>query len=71
MTPRFLREEATRFRGMAVTVDREASKLRLLMMAEDFESRPMAADQLTEPNLGEAIKNTTNRRIVRESNEAG
>ena len=37
MTPQFLREEAIRFRGMAVTVDREASKLRLLTMANDYE----------------------------------
>ena len=37
LTPQFLREEAIRFRGMAVTVDREASKLRLLTMANDYE----------------------------------
>jgi hypothetical protein len=71
MTPQFLREEAIRFRGMAVTVDREASKLRLLTMAKDFESRAKAADDLTEPNLGEAIKGNTSRRIVKELNEAG
>ena len=71
MTPQFLREEAIRFRGMAVTVDREASKLRLLTMANDYESRAKAADALTEPNLGEAIKANTGRRIVKEQNEAG
>lgn len=71
MTPQFLREEAIRFRGMAVTVDREASKLRLLTMANDYKSRAKAADALTEPNLGEAIKANTGRRIVKEQSEAG
>ena len=71
MTPQFLREEAIRFRGMAVTVDREASKLRLLTMENDYESRAKAADALTEPNLGEAIKANTGRRIVKEQSEAG
>ena len=71
MTPQFLREEAIRFRGMAVTVDREASKLRLLTMANDYEFRAKAADALTEPNLGEAIKANTGRRIVKEQSEAG
>jgi hypothetical protein len=71
MTPQFLREEAIRFRGMAVTVDREASKLRLLTMANDYESRAKAADELTEPNLGGAIKANTGRRIVKEQSEAG
>lgn len=36
MTPKFLREEAARFRGMAETVDRDASRLRLLAMAADY-----------------------------------
>ena len=71
MTPQFLREEAMRFRGMAVTVDREASKLRLLTMANDYESRAKVADELTEPNLGEVIKGNTGGRIVKELNEAG
>jgi hypothetical protein len=43
MTPQFLREEASRFRGMAETVEREASKLRLLKMASDYEARANAA----------------------------
>ena len=44
MTPRFLREEAARFRGMAEEHTREASKLRLLAMAADYEARATAAD---------------------------
>jgi hypothetical protein len=56
MTPQFLREEAARFRGMAETVDRQASKLRLLAMADDFEYRAKAAAELPEPKLAEAIK---------------
>ena len=46
MTPKFLREEAARFRGMADEHTREASKLRLLTMAADYESRATAADGL-------------------------
>jgi hypothetical protein len=52
MTPQFLREEAARFRDMAGTAEREASKQRLLAMATDFEARAKAADELTEPNSG-------------------
>jgi F420-dependent methylenetetrahydromethanopterin dehydrogenase len=43
MTPRLLREEAARFRAMAETTEREASKQRLLGMAADFEARAAAA----------------------------
>jgi hypothetical protein len=47
MTPQFLRAEAARFREMAETVaDREASKQRLLRMAQDYEARAKAADAL-------------------------
>ncbi len=49
MTPQFLREEASRFRGMAETVEREASRLRLLKMADDYEQRAKAADELAPP----------------------
>ncbi len=45
MTPKFLREEAARFRDMAEVADREASKLRYLTMATDFEARAEAAGQ--------------------------
>jgi hypothetical protein len=45
MTPKFLRAEAARFREMAEGVtDREASRQRLLNMANDYESRAKAAD---------------------------
>lgn len=50
MTPKFLREEAARFRGMAATADLEASKVRLLAMAVDFETRATAADELVGPD---------------------
>jgi hypothetical protein len=43
MTPRLLREEAARFREMAESTEREASKQRLLGMAADFEARAAAA----------------------------
>ena len=39
MTPQFLRHEAARFRGMAEDADREATKVRLLAMAADYEAR--------------------------------
>ena len=42
MDVRFLRDEAARFRGMAAETDRDATRLRLLAMAADYESR--AAD---------------------------
>ena len=48
MDPKFLRDEAARFRGMAETQDREASKLRLLRMAADYEGKAEAVDGLTE-----------------------
>jgi hypothetical protein len=56
MTPKFLREEASRFRSMAETAEREASKQRFLMMAADFEARANTADGSTEPEVGDAVK---------------
>jgi len=50
MTPQFLRHEAARFRGMAEDADREATKVRLLAMAADYEARAGIDDELTEPN---------------------
>ena len=53
MTPQFLRAEAARFREMAEAVtDREASRQRLLAMANDYEARATAADggRSTEPS---------------------
>ena len=56
MHPNFLREEAARFRGMAETVDREGSKLRLVKMAADYLSKADAKDaELTEAKSAEAI----------------
>jgi hypothetical protein len=46
MTPQFLRAEAARFREMAEVADREASRQRLLRMADDYENRAQAADAL-------------------------
>ena len=43
MDVRFLRDEAARFRGMAEDADREASRIRFLAMAEDYDARAKAA----------------------------
>jgi hypothetical protein len=51
MTPKFLREEAARFRGMAGTADLEASKVRWLALANDFDSRATSANELIAPKL--------------------
>jgi hypothetical protein len=70
MTPKFLREEAARFRGMAGKADREASKLRLLAMVIDFESRATAADELSGPKPDEAIRVKVGKKIANEMNKA-
>jgi len=70
MTPKFLRQEAARFRDMADTADREASKLRLLSMAADYVARAKAADELTKPNMGEAVKSSTDGEIAKDADEA-
>ena len=70
MTPKFLRAEAARFRGMADTAEREASRLRLLKMAADYESQAKAAEGLPEPDVGEAAKLKPARKIAREPSEA-
>jgi hypothetical protein len=54
MTPQFLRHEAARFRGMAEDADREATKVRLLAMAADYEARAGIDSDLIEPNSCEA-----------------
>jgi hypothetical protein len=41
---------------MAETTDREASKVRLLAMAADYEARAKVAHELVEPPLGDEIK---------------
>ena len=62
MNARFLRDEAARFRGMAEDADREATKLRLLAMAADYEARAGVATELTNPDpdpdeaSGEAVE---------------
>jgi hypothetical protein len=56
MTPQFLRHEAARFRGMAADADREATKLRLLAMAADYEARAGIDNEVTEPASGEAAE---------------
>lgn len=69
MTPKFLREEAARFRGMADTADREASKARFLTMATDYEARAKAADELMEPNLGDGINVKSGKSTAKEPRE--
>jgi hypothetical protein len=54
MNARFLRDEAARFRVMAEDADREATRVRFLAMAADYEARSGVAKELTEPDLGEA-----------------
>jgi hypothetical protein len=66
MTPKFLREEAARFRSMAETIDREASKVRYLAMATDFEARAKAADELIAPILAEAPNVNPGKRAAKE-----
>jgi hypothetical protein len=71
MTPKFLREEAARFRGMAATADLEASKVRLLAMAVDFETRATGADELVGPKPDDGIKDRPNKKVSRGPSEAG
>jgi hypothetical protein len=59
MNARFLRDEAARFRGMAEDADREATKMRLLAMAADYEARAGMANELIAPSSGEADKAMT------------
>ena len=66
MDPKFLRDEAARFRGMAETHDREASKQRYLAMAADYESKAEAADELTWADSAEP----TRRRSVQKISKA-
>jgi hypothetical protein len=70
MTPQFLRSEAARFRRMADTADREATKVRLLTMATDYDARAGIDAELIEPTLGGAIKLSTARKVAKELQEA-
>lgn len=56
MNARFLRDEAARFRGMADDAGRDATKLRLLAMAADYEARADIADELTNAHAGEPVE---------------
>ena len=56
MTPRFLREEAARCRGMASEADRVATKDRFLAMAVDYDARAKVASEADESKSGEANK---------------
>ena len=49
MTPQFLRSEAARFRDMAESTDRDASRQRLLAMAVDYEAQAEQAEKLQPP----------------------
>ena len=64
MTPQFLRDEASRFRGMAETVEREASKQRLLAMAVDYEARAKAGDEVIERDPSEPVKPKVGRKAA-------
>ena len=49
MTPQFLRSEAARFRDMAESTDREASRQRLLAMAVAYEAHAEQTEKLHPP----------------------
>jgi hypothetical protein len=70
MEPKFLREEAARFRGMAESQDREASKLRLLKMAADYEAKAEAADELTEQSSAKATGARVTKKTPTQESEA-
>jgi hypothetical protein len=59
MNHRFLSDEAARFRAMATDAEREATKVRLLAMAADYESRARIAGDSTESNPTEIIEMVT------------
>jgi hypothetical protein len=70
MHSRFLREEAARFRGMAETQDREASKVRLLKMAADYEAQADAKDgELAAEKSAEGIGAKVRKKIAKEPGE--
>ena len=56
MSPKFLRDEAARFRGMASDADRPETKLRLLAMAADYEVRAAIDNEVTAPKSHTADK---------------
>ena len=56
MTPQFLRSEAERFRDMAESTDREASRQRLLAMGVDYETQAEQAQKLQPPEPTQAAE---------------
>jgi hypothetical protein len=70
MDAKFLRDEAARFRGMAETQDRAASKQRFLAMAADYGSRAEAADELTKVNSAEATGPRAVKKLAKGNDEA-
>lgn len=70
MDPKFLRDEAARFRGMAESQEREASKQRFLAMAADYESQAEAADGLTKASSAEVASAKVIKKIDNENEEA-
>jgi hypothetical protein len=54
---------------MAETSDREASKVRFLAMATDFEARADAADESAKPNPADQIKVKVSQRASKELGE--
>ena len=70
MDAKFLRDEAARFRGMAETQDRAASKQRFLAMAADYASRAEAADDLTKVSSAEATGLKAVKKIAKANDEA-
>jgi hypothetical protein len=56
MTPQFLRSEAERFRDMAESTDREASRQRLLAMAVDYDAQAEQAEKLQPPEQIQAAE---------------
>ena len=56
MTPQFLRSEAARFRDMAESSDREASRQRLLAMAVDYEAQAEQGEKLQPPEQIQAAE---------------
>jgi hypothetical protein len=68
MHPNFLREEAARFRGMAETQEREASKQRLLKMAADYEAKADAGG--SELAASKSAEETASKGTAKEPDEA-
>ncbi len=56
MTPQFLRSEAARFRDMAESTEREASRQRLLAMAVDYEAQAEQAEKLQPPEQMQSVE---------------